>query len=280
MTPPRTPVSRLSTEQRHPRSMSLGNMSASDVIQLMESEEHVVLEALARAHDKLVAAAEAVAASYLNGGRIVFLGAGTPGLLAVQEVAELPATFGVQAEQFVALVASKALVGPAAIATTEDATDEVSMELHAMLIGEGDVVIGVASSGRTPFVLAGIKLGTESGAWTCGIANSPDSPLLSAGKLGILLDTGPEVLTGSTRLKAGTAQKIALNRITTAAMVVAGRVRSNYMTEMRATNEKLRDRAVRIITELTGLTEGRAESLLRDSDWHVGEALRKFNRDC
>jgi len=277
MTESQPAIEHLSTEQRHPRSTGLGAMDAHAVIALMESEEHVVIDALRRAHDELTRTAEEVASSYLCGGRIVLLGAGTPGRLAVQEVSELPATFGVPPEQFIAFVASKAPVGPAAIAATEDSIEAVRDELLAMQIGPSDVVIGIASSGRTPFVLAGVEAAMEAGAWTCGIANCAGTPLLGAGTIGILLDTGPELLTGSTRLKAGTAQKVALNRITTAAMVLAGRVRNNYMIEMRATNGKLRDRAIRILTDLAGLTPSDALSLLRNSDWHVGDALRTLD---
>ncbi|MBO1756532.1 N-acetylmuramic acid 6-phosphate etherase [Allobranchiibius sp. CTAmp26] len=262
------------TEQRHPSSTTLGQMGVGDVIALMESEEHVVLEALIHAHDALARVALAVAHSYLHGGRTVFLGAGTPGLLVIQEVSELPATFGVSASQFIAFVASRAQVGPAAIAGTEDSTHEIREKLAAMHIGPSDTVIGIASSGRTPFVVAGLQAATAAGAWTCGIANNPNTPVLQVSTTEVLLDTGSELLTGSTRLKAGTAQKIALNRITTAAMVHAGRVRSNHMVEMRATNIKLRERAIRILEDLLDMPADTAIRLLQSCDWHVGEALR------
>jgi N-acetylmuramic acid 6-phosphate etherase len=134
-------------------------------------------------------------------------------------------------------------------------------------------VVGLAASGTTPFVRAGVRAAATAGAWTCGIAHNPGAPLLEDSELGILLDTGPEVLTGSTRLKAGTAQKLALNRITTAAMVLAGRVASNHMIDLTGSNQKLRARAVRIVMDLAGLVEPAATQRLEAVNWSVRDAL-------
>jgi len=258
--------------------MHLGEMSPEDVLALMASEEPRALHAVDRVQAELAEAARRVAETFLAGGRTVLLGAGTPGRLAIQEVTELPPTFGVPPERFLALVASRAPVGPAGIALTEDDTVSVTAALSDLHIGSGDAVIGIASSGRTPFVLAGIRAAAEAGAWTSGIANNAETPLLMAADLPILLDTGPELLTGSTRLKAGTAQKIALNRITTTAMVIAGRVRSNLMTELRGSNAKLRQRAIDIVSMLTGMAPDQAEAILASNDWHVGDTLRRLER--
>jgi N-acetylmuramic acid 6-phosphate etherase len=146
--------------------------------------------------------------------------------------------------------------------------------LHAMRIGPGDAVIGLAASGTTPFVRAGVQAAARARAWTCGIAHNPGAPLLHDGELGILLDTGPEVLTGSTRLKAGTAQKLALNRITTAAMVLAGRVAGNHMIDLTGSTQKLQARAVRIVMDLGGLDESHARERLEAADWSVRAALQ------
>lgn len=263
-----------STEQSNPNSRNLGALDPEQVISLMAQEDRVILPALHDVTRELALAARQVATAFLSGHRTIFLGTGTSGRIAIQEVSELPATFGVPAEQFVAYVASRAPVGPAAVAVTEDDTEAVCHALSAIAVGSGDVVIGLAASGRTPFVLAGIQFADRAGAFTCGISNSPGTPLAQQSQLGIVIDTGPEVLTGSTRLKAGTSQKIALNRITTAAMIAAGRVTDNYMTSMRATNGKLRDRAVRIVSELKGVTEQEAHRLLEEADWKVQDALR------
>jgi N-acetylmuramic acid 6-phosphate etherase len=209
-----------------------------------------------------------------SGGRTVFLGAGTSGRIALQEAAELPPTFGVPQESFTVMAAGGALMGPTAITQDEDDVLAAPDALSAMRIGPGDAVIGLAASGTTPFVRAGLQAAARARAWTCGIAHNPGAPLLHDGELGILLDTGPEVLTGSTRLKAGTAQKLALNRITTAAMVLAGRVAGNHMIDLTGSTRKLRARAVRIVMDLGVLDEPDARQRLKAARWSVRAALR------
>lgn len=261
------------TEQRNPASHSLGELPAADVIALMNAEEHRTLWAVEQAAPLLARAAEKVADVFSNGGRTVFLGAGTSGRIALQEAAELPPTFGVPEQAFTVMAAGGALMGPSAITQTEDDVLAAPEALKAMRIGPGDAVIGLAASGTTPFVRAGVRAAAIAGAWTCGIAHNPDTPLLTDGELGILLDTGPEVLTGSTRLKAGTAQKLALNRITTAGMVLAGRVVSNHMIDLTGSNDKLRARAIRIVIDLAGLDEPTARQRLEAVNWSVRGAL-------
>ncbi len=261
------------TEQRNPVSRGLGELPAAEVIAVMNKEEHQVLAAVEKATPLLTRAAEQVAAIFAAGGRTVFLGAGTSGRLALQEAAELPPTFGVPQESFTVMAAGGALMGPTAITRNEDDVLAAPNALSAMRIGPGDAVIGLAASGTTPFVRAGLQAAVRAGAWTCGIAHNPGAPLLHDGELGILLDTGPEVLTGSTRLKAGTAQKLALNRITTAAMVLAGRVADNHMIDLTGSNQKLQARAIRIVMDLSGLDEFHARQCLEAAHWSVRAAL-------
>ena len=263
----------MTTETPNPRSVGLDRMDTGQVVRLMNNEERAVLDALDNAATQLAVAADRVHDIYTGGGRLFLLGAGTSGRLAVQEAAELPATFGVPPESFVAFIASGPTGGPSAITSTEDDVVAATAALTAAGCGPDDGVIALAASGTTPFVLAGVRHARVQGAWTCGIANNPRTPLLTAADLGILLDTGPEVVTGSTRLKAGTAQKAALNRITTAAMVRAGKVISNLMVEVTATNAKLRGRCVRIVSELTGESRSHSEMLLRDHDWNIRAAI-------
>jgi N-acetylmuramic acid 6-phosphate etherase len=265
------------TEQRNPVSRGLGGLPAADVIAVMNQEEHRVLAAVEEAAPLLTRAAERVAAVFAAGGRTVFLGAGTSGRIALQEAAELPPTFGVPQESFTVMAAGGALMGPTAITRDEDDVHAVPDALSAMRIGPGDAVIGLAASGTTPFVRAGLQAAARAGAWTCGIAHNPGAPLLHDGELGILLDTGPEVLTGSTRLKAGTAQKLALNRITTAAMVLAGRVADNHMIDLTGSNQKLRARAIRIVMDLSRLDETDARLRLEAAHWSVRAALHSPN---
>ncbi len=266
------------TEQTHPDSNTLGAMSIAEVIAVMASAESAVLSAVDAASADLAVVADKVAAVFDESGiaRLVLLGAGTGGRIAIQEVAELPPTFGLDTERALAVVASTTSVGPSAVTSEEDDTSAAAEALGRLRIGPGDVVIGLAASGRTPFVLAGLGAARSAGAWTCGIANNPDTPLLAAGDHSVLLETGPEILTGSTRLKAGTAQKIALNRITTAAAVAAGRVTGSFMTELSGTNTKLRARAVRIVAALAAVSADDAETSLRINHWRVRPALRSL----
>lgn len=262
------------TEQRNPASSQLGELPALDVVTLMNREEHCVLNAVKQATPLLALTAEKVASSFRIRGRTVFIGAGTSGRIALQEAAELPPTFGVSQDCFVVMAAGGELMGPTAITRSEDDMVAAPSALGRLRVGATDVVLGLAASGTTPFVRAGLQAAAHVGAWTCGIANNPDAPLLEDGDIGILLDTGPEILTGSTRLKAGTAQKLALNRITTAAMVLAGRVAGNHMVDLTGSNEKLRRRALRIVMDLTGLSESEAGERLEHADWSVRAALQ------
>lgn len=269
------------TEQQHPGSGALGAMSIAEVIALMASAESQVLAAVDAASQDLAIVAEQVATVFdeTTTARLVLLGAGTGGRIAIQEVSELPPTFGVAAERVRAIVASSAPVGPSAVTADEDDTSSAGDALNRIGIGPGDIVIALAASGRTPFVVAGLRAAHTAGAWCCGIANNPDTPLLAIGHHSVLLDTGPEILTGSTRLKAGTAQKIALNRITTAAAVAAGRVTGSFMTELRGKNAKLRARAVRIVAALADISATEAEVALLTNDWQVRRALRSLDVD-
>ncbi len=261
------------TEQRNPASRGLGGLSAAAVIALMNTEEQRVFTVMEQATPLLAEVAERVCAVFAGGGRTVFIGSGTSGRIALQEVAELPPTFGVPPDSFLVLAAGSPFPGSAAIIRSEDDEEAAPQALSELGIGSGDAVIGLAASGTTPFVRAGVRAAARAGAWTCGIAHNPDAPLLADGGLGILLDTGPEVLTGSTRLKAGTAQKLALNRITTAAMVLAGRVADNHMIELTGSNTKLRARAIRIVMDLAALGEREAKRRLEITGWSVRAAL-------
>ena len=263
------------TEQRNPASGRLGSLSARDVIALMNTQEQQVLVAVEQATPLLVQAAERVAGAFQRGGRTAFIGAGTSGRIALQEAAELTPTFGVAKDSFLVLAAGGEFMGANAITTSEDDTEAAPQALQANQIGPADVVIGLAASGTTPFVRAGLQAARKAGAWTCAIANNPGAPLLADGDLGIVLDTGPEVLTGSTRLKAGTAQKLALNRITTCAMVLAGRVVENHMVDLTCTTDKLRARAARIVADLAGVDLATARLRLQDANWSVRDALTR-----
>jgi N-acetylmuramic acid 6-phosphate etherase len=263
----------LSTEGRNPRSFELDRLSAAEIVHLMDHEERDAFAAVEAAAAPIARVAELVAGVYTDGGRVVYLGAGTSGHIAIMDAAEIPATFGVDASRFVALVAGVALAGSRVIASSEDDVAAAPRALDKLGIGVGDVVIGLAASGSTPFVVAGVAHAQERGALTCGIANNPGASLLEVSAHPVLLDTGPEVVTGSTRLKAGTAQKLALNRISTTAMVISGHVVSNLMVEVRPSTDKLRARCVRIVCDLSGVDTTTATARLTRVGWSIRAAL-------
>jgi N-acetylmuramic acid 6-phosphate etherase len=268
----------LGTEARNPRTYHLSELDSAEVIALMDSEERVVFDALERARPLLATAADRIALTFESGGRTFLVGAGTSGRLAVGEAAEMPPTFGVADGVFIPIVAGSRFGGPSAVTKDEDDVAAAPAALDYHRCGPTDAVIGLAASGTTPFVLAATAHARKRGAWTCGIANNPGSTLLADVDVGILLDTGPEVLTGSTRLKAGTAQKLALNRITTAAMTKLGRVIENLMVEVQPANTKLRNRCAEIVSELTGAPRTDAHRMLDRTGWSIRAAVDELLR--
>lgn len=253
-------------------------MSAAEIVRLMNEEEQIVFRALQSAEESLAIVAQKAAEAFLNGGTIVYLGAGTSGRMAMMDAAEMPPTFGIDPERFVAVVAGGNAAFTGAIEDAEDDEFAAIQTINNLRLGRKDVVIGLAASGKTPFVVSGIRHARQKGLWTCGIANNRATPLLEEADLGILLDTGPEVLTGSTRLKAGTAQKMALNRISTASMVLSGKVIENLMVDVKAKNQKLKERCARIVMELSTATYDEAWFALETCDWSVRGAVHKLTR--
>ncbi len=269
----------MGTEARNPRSIGLDKMTPQEIVRLMNEEEHQVIRAMKAAEPQLAEAITQCAEVYKGGGRIVYVGAGTSGRVARMDAAEMPPTFGIDNTRFIALTAGG---DEAASNAIEDAEDEVhsAMEgINQLGIGPGDALIALAASGRTPYVVAAAKHAGAKGVWTCGIANNPGAPLFDHVDLAILLETGPEVLTGSTRLKAGTSQKLALNAISTGTRVLAGKVVENLMIDVKAKNQKLKERCVRIVRELTNATEVDALRLLEANDWNVRRVVEMLHAD-
>jgi len=209
------------TESRNSRSYGLDKMSAKEIVRLMNEEETVVLRSLRAVEDSIAQAIDKVATAFQSGGRTIYVGAGTSGRVATMDAAEMPPTFGIDPDRFIAVIAGGTEAGGKAIENAEDDTHSSVTALNRLKLTTQDVVIGIAASGTTPFVVSAIRHARQKGLWTCGIANNRNSPLLLEANLSIFLDTGPEILTGSTRLKAGTSQKLVLNRISTGAMARA-----------------------------------------------------------
>lgn len=269
----------MGTEARNPRSIGLDKMTPQEIVRLMNEEEHQVIRAMKAAEPQLAEAITQCAEVYNGGGRIVYVGAGTSGRVARMDAAEMPPTFGIDNTRFIALTAGG---DEAASNAIEDAEDEVhsAMEgINELGLGPGDALIALAASGRTPYVVAAAKHAGAKGVWTCGIANNPGAPLFDHVDLAILLETGPEVLTGSTRLKAGTSQKLALNTISTGTMVLAGKVVENLMIDVKAKNHKLKERCVRIVRDLTNATEVDALRLLEANDWNVRRVVEMLHAE-
>lgn len=243
------------TEQQNPASCRLDEMSVGSVLRLMNDEDRRVHEAIAEALPQIKAAVEVLVETWRSGGRWIYVGAGTSGRIAALDAAECPPTFGISPERVKAMFAGGQDAATKAIESAEDDRDAAIRYLEDLQIDSKDAVIGLAASGRTPYVVAAVRHASELGCATVGICNNPGSELSEIAQVGIEVVTGPEVLTGSTRLKAGTSQKLVLNMLSTTAFTQLGKVYKNFMVDVQATNEKLRGRARRIVCETTGVSE-------------------------
>ena len=227
--------------------------------------------AVAAAHDAITAAVDMVVAALGRGGRLVHVGAGTPGRLGVLDAAECPPTFGVPPDRVVGLIAGGPDAVTRAVEGAEDDAAAGARDVDALGVGADDVVVGISASGRTPYVLAALGRARERGAATVGVANNPGTPLAGAADVAIEVLTGPEAVAGSTRMKAGTAHKLVLTTISTAAMVRLGATYGTLMVDVVATNDKLAHRAVRIVAEATGDPD--AAAVLAAADGEVKTAI-------
>ncbi|UNX53405.1 N-acetylmuramic acid 6-phosphate etherase [Georgenia sp. TF02-10] len=261
----------MTTEGVDPRFAAIDTLPAAELVALMNREDATVAGAVATQTAQIAAAAEATVARLRRGGRLVYAGAGTAGRLGVLDAAECPPTFATDPGQVRGLIAG----GPAALTTAvegaEDDGDRAVADLQAIGLGADDVLVGISASGRTPYAVAAVRHGRAVGACTVGLACNAGSALAAAADIGIEVVVGPEVLAGSTRLKAGTAQKMVLNQISTAAMVGLGKTYGNLMVDVRATNQKLRARARRIVALATGAPDAAVDAALTANG---GEAKR------
>ena len=263
----------LATEAVNPRSRDVDTMAPGAIVELMILDNRAVLAAVQREKSHIARGAEVLADAILKGGRIIFAGAGTSGRLGVLEAAELPPTFGIEPATAQAIMAG----GPAAVHRAKEGVEDDDKAGRRAMRGirpsRKDVVIGISASGVTPFVRGALVAARAANARVIGITCAPGSELSSLADVVIELVVGPEVIAGSTRLKAGTATKIALNMLTTAAMVRAGKTYGNLMVDVKSNSDKLRDRARRITTSVTGLDARAADALLRRARWNVKAAI-------
>ena len=264
------------TEQENPRSQHLSSQSTAEIVALMNEEDALVATAVARVLDDVVKAVDATVARLAKGGRLFYTGTGTSGRLGVLDASECPPTFGVSPELVQGVIAGGYDACHRAVEASEDDADAGAADLKQRGFNAGDVLVGIAASGRTPYTVGAVKYARSLGAFTVGLTCVPGSPITEAAELSIVPVVGPEVVTGSSRLKAGTAQKMVLNMISTATMVRLGYVKGNRMSNLQARNIKLRDRAVRIVMAETGVDHQTATSALESSNWIVQSALKDF----
>ncbi len=261
------------TEQPNPRSSDLESLSTADLVHLFISEEGAVTEGLARCREQLIAAVDTVSESLKNGGRLFYAGAGTSGRLGVLDASELPPTFGVPPDLVQGIIAGGINALHSAVEGAEDQTEFGALSVLDRGVCEKDVVCGISASGRAPFVLGALEEAAGLRAKTILLTCNPARRRARSWDVEIDIPTGPELLTGSTRLKAGTATKVALNILSTIAMIRLGRVRGNSMVDMNASNTKLRDRAIRLVTTLKKCTAEEARVALVANDWNVRACL-------
>ncbi len=263
----------LPTEAINPDSLAIDRASTTDIIDLMISEDRKVLAAVQREKVRIALAADLLAQALRKGGRVVFVGAGTSGRLGVLESAEMPPTFGTSEEMVLAVIAGGQEALLHAREGVEDNYEEGARSMARVRPTRKDVVIGVSASGMTQFVRGGLTRARKSGAKIIFVTCDPHTELQTYVDLTIALAVGPEIIAGSTRLKAGTATKMVLNMLTTGAMVRIGKTYGNLMVDVQTGSEKLRDRARRIIMIVTGLDYDAADKLLKRAHWNVKVAI-------
>jgi N-acetylmuramic acid 6-phosphate etherase len=266
------------TEQENPRSKDLSSQSTAEIVALMNDEDATVAAAVKRVLDDVVKAIDETVARLSKGGRLFYTGTGTSGRLGVLDASECPPTFGVSPALVQGVIAGGYDACHRAVEASEDDAEAGAADLRQRGFAAGDVLVGIAASGRTPYTVGAVKFARALGAFTVGLTCVPGSPITEAAELSIVPVVGPEVLTGSSRLKAGTAQKMVLNMISTATMVRLGYVSGNRMSNLHARNVKLRERAVRIVMVETGVDEQTAMSALEASSWIVRSAVRQVSK--
>jgi N-acetylmuramic acid 6-phosphate etherase len=262
------------TEQDNPRSEHLSSQSTTEIVALMNDEDATVAAAVQRVLGDIVKAVDETVARLEKGGRLFYTGTGTSGRLGVLDASECPPTFGVSPEMVQGVIAGGYDACYRAVEASEDDADAGGADLKQRGFTADDVLVGIAASGRTPYTVGAVRYARSLGAFTVALTCVPGSPITDAAELSIVPVVGPEVVTGSSRLKAGTAQKMVLNMISTATMVRLGYVSGNRMSNLQARNIKLRDRAVRIVMAETGSTKEEATAALQESAWLVERAIK------
>ena len=272
-------LDRLVTESRSPY-VDLDALSIGEILRVINQEDATVARAVAKELPRIEAAVELIVAAFRRGGRLFYVGAGTSGRLGVLDASECPPTFGVDPELVQGIIAGGDRALRESIEGAEDRAEEGARDLRARGVRAADVVVGIAASGRTPYVIGALEEANRIGAATVALVCNPDTPMARAAQVTIAPVVGPEVLMGSTRMKAGTAQKMVLNMLSTTAMIRMGKVYSNLMVDLQASNEKLVARAVRIVRLATGCSEEAAIEAFRRSGGSAKKAIVMVAAGC
>ncbi|GAC19469.1 N-acetylmuramic acid 6-phosphate etherase [Paraglaciecola arctica] len=263
----------LMSEGRNPATISLDQMTTAELVSVINKEDRKVAAAVDLASEEISAAVDLIVAAFQKGGRLIYIGAGTSGRLGVLDAVECPPTFSVDKTHVIGLIAGGEHAVLNAVEGAEDNQELGKQDLINASLSSNDIVVGIAASGRTPYVIGGLNYANELGCNTVSVVCNRNSPLTKIAKIGICVEVGPECLTGSTRMKAGTAQKLVLNTLSTAAFVKMGKVYENLMVDVSTSNAKLRARAQRIVMQATACTQQQAESTLKLANNSVKEAI-------
>ncbi|MEZ9974588.1 N-acetylmuramic acid 6-phosphate etherase [Vibrio breoganii] len=266
-------LSKLVSENRNPETMDIDTLSCLEIVEKMNQADAEVPRAIQKELPHIAKAVEVICEAFQQGGRLIYLGAGTSGRLGVLDASECPPTFSVDDNVVIGLIAGGKEAMFRAQEGAEDSLTLAEQDLKQLNLTDKDVVVGIAASGRTPYVIGALNYANTLGAYTVSLSCNPDSAIASLAKTAISPVVGPEVLTGSTRLKAGTAQKLVLNMLSTASMIKLGKAYQNLMVDVKPSNEKLNARAVRIIMQATECSEQQAEKVLFDADMQVKLAI-------
>ncbi len=266
-------MSDLTTESRNDATMHLDEMTIKEILETMNDEDQKVPQEIRKSIPNLTKVIEITTQQFRAGGRIIYMGAGTSGRLGVLDAAECVPTFNTSSDEVIGLIAGGQKAMTMAVEGAEDSAPLAAEDLQHIHLNEKDVVIGIAASGHTPYVIGGLQYANDVGAHTISIACNTDAKISKVANTSIEVNVGPEILTGSTRLKSGTAQKLILNMISTVTMVGVGKVYDNLMVDVKATNQKLIDRSIRIIQDICDISQQQSQQLYKSADQNLKIAI-------
>ncbi|PLR78161.1 N-acetylmuramic acid 6-phosphate etherase [Bacillus sp. V3-13] len=266
-------ISKLNTEQRNPKTMNIDLMSTDEMISIINEEDSLVPIAIARVLPFISKTVDMIVAAFKSGGRLIYTGAGTSGRIGIIDASECPPTYGTDPEMVVGIIAGGKKAMTEAVEGAEDDREQGRKDLENIQLSAQDIVVGIAASGRTPYTIGALEYANEIGTATVAVVCSKDSEMEKVAKVTIAPIVGPEVVTGSTRMKAGTAQKLVLNMLTTASMIKMGKVYGNLMVDVQMTNEKLFKRAENIVKMATGADDQTVKAALDEQNYNTKAAI-------